>query len=129
MSRIDLKHLQPGDLVEYQQLVAHHTARGTFQRWHSTDVRPGASDHAPPERRLHRLKASAEHHPPKRGYNVSKNTEEMLRRQVFPRTLNLAAVGIGRCPTCQQCAELFSRRRATPGEAKERCLDCWKVER
>ena len=37
MSRIDLKRLQPGDLVEYQQLVANHTARGTFQRWHSTD--------------------------------------------------------------------------------------------
>ena len=37
MSSIDLKRLQPGDLVEYQQLVAPYTAQGTFRRWHSTD--------------------------------------------------------------------------------------------
>jgi hypothetical protein len=35
MSRIDLKHLTPGDLVEYQQPVSKKPAQGTFQRWYS----------------------------------------------------------------------------------------------
>lgn len=37
MNRIDLKSLQPGDVVEYQQPILTTPARGTFQRWHSTD--------------------------------------------------------------------------------------------
>jgi len=37
MSRIDLKSLKPGNVVDYQQPLSKHAARGTFQRWHSTD--------------------------------------------------------------------------------------------
>ena len=37
MSSIDLRGMKPGDLVEYQRLSYHHTARGTFQGWHLTD--------------------------------------------------------------------------------------------
>ncbi len=37
MSSINLKGLNPGDLVEYQQPRSTHPASGTFQRWHATD--------------------------------------------------------------------------------------------
>jgi hypothetical protein len=60
---------------------------------------------------------------------MSEATDTPLRRQTVLRMLGLAAVGTGRCPECQQRAEIFTRRRGTPGQAKERCLDCWKAER
>ena len=37
MNRMDLKNLQPGDMVEYQQSLSTTPARGAFQRRHSTD--------------------------------------------------------------------------------------------
>ena len=37
MHRKDLKNLQPGDVVEYQQPLSTTSSRGTFQRWHSID--------------------------------------------------------------------------------------------
>jgi hypothetical protein len=37
MHRRDLKNLQPGDVVEYQQPLSTTPSRGTFQRWHSID--------------------------------------------------------------------------------------------
>ena len=36
MSTIDLKGMQPGDLVEYQRLSHTITACGTFLGWHPT---------------------------------------------------------------------------------------------
>jgi len=60
---------------------------------------------------------------------MSTPADEALRRQTVIRVLHLATVGTGRCPDCQQHAEIFSRRRATPSSAKERCLDCWRSER
>ena len=46
MSRMDLKGMPSGELVEYWQLVSNHTAWGTSRHCYSTDARPGASDHA-----------------------------------------------------------------------------------
>jgi hypothetical protein len=37
MSTIDLKGMQPGDLVEYQRLSHTLTACGIFLGWHPTD--------------------------------------------------------------------------------------------
>jgi hypothetical protein len=37
MSRNDLKGLQPGDRIAYQQPLSKTTACGTFQGWHFTD--------------------------------------------------------------------------------------------
>jgi hypothetical protein len=37
VSSINLKGLNPGDLVEYQQPFSTSTTHGIFQRWHSTD--------------------------------------------------------------------------------------------
>ena len=37
MNRMDLKKLQPGDVVEYQQPLSTTSSCGTFQRWHSID--------------------------------------------------------------------------------------------
>ena len=37
MNRMDLKNLQPGDVVEYQQPLSTAPALGMFQRWHSID--------------------------------------------------------------------------------------------
>ncbi len=51
-----------------------------------------------------------------------------LRRQALMRLLGLAFIGTGRCPHCRQNAEMFSRRRATPGAAKECCLECWRAK-
>jgi hypothetical protein len=132
MNMIDLKDLTPGDLVEYQQPVSKHTARGTYQRWQAPDdgqARLIVRSRAAGDRLLHRPKASDQHHPPKRGHNVSQNTEEALRRQTLLRVLGLAVVGTGRCPLCHQQAEVFARRSALPGPTKECCLDCWKAQR
>lgn len=60
---------------------------------------------------------------------MSENPEEALRRQTFIRVMSLISAGMGRCAGCHQRAEIFSKRRATPGGGKERCLDCWKAER
>ena len=60
---------------------------------------------------------------------MSQNAEEALRHHLLIRTLKLTVVGTGRCPGCQQQAEIFSWQRAIPGVGKERCLDCWKTER
>jgi hypothetical protein len=50
-------------------------------------------------------------------------------RQTFIRMMNLTFAGYGICPGCTQKQQVFSRRRATPGSGKERCLDCWRTER
>jgi hypothetical protein len=60
---------------------------------------------------------------------MSEHLNEALRRQAFIRLMSLAPAGYGICPGCMQKKEVFSRRRATPGEGKERCLDCWRAER
>ena len=60
---------------------------------------------------------------------MSKNPDEALRRQTLIRVMSLLSAGMGHCAGCQQRAEIFSKRRATPGEGKERCLDCWRAER
>ena len=59
---------------------------------------------------------------------MSERSEEALRRQTLIRVKGLIFAGIGRCAGCQQRTEVFSKRRAPPGEAKERCLDCWRTE-
>ena len=60
---------------------------------------------------------------------MSERAEEALRRQMFIRAMGLLSTGTGRCAGCEQRAEIFSKRRATPGQGKERCLDCWRAER
>ena len=37
MNRRDLKHLQPGGVVEDHQPLSTTLSRGTFQHWHSID--------------------------------------------------------------------------------------------
>ena len=60
---------------------------------------------------------------------MSEHAEEALRRQTFIQVMSLISAGMGRCAGCEQRAEVYSKRRATPGQGKERCLDCWKCER
>ncbi len=60
---------------------------------------------------------------------MNQTDEEVLRRQIFIRVMCLAFTGTGYCPGCQQRADVFSKRRGTPGQTKDRCLDCWKMER
>lgn len=60
---------------------------------------------------------------------MSNQSADELRRQTCIRVMRLVFEGFGQCPGCQQRAELFSKRRATPGPGKERCLDCWRTER
>lgn len=60
---------------------------------------------------------------------MSGSSDEALRRQTFIRAMGLIFGGMGRCPGCQQRAEVYSKRRTTPGQGKERCLDCWRTER
>lgn len=60
---------------------------------------------------------------------MSEPLEEALRRQTLIRVMSQISAGMGRCAGCHQRAEVFSKRRATSGEAKERCLDCWRTER
>ena len=60
---------------------------------------------------------------------MSENLDEALRRQAFIRTMSLTPAGYGICPGCMQKKAVFARRRAIPGEGKERCLDCWRAER
>jgi hypothetical protein len=60
---------------------------------------------------------------------MSEHAEEALRRQTFLRTTGLLSAGTRRCAGSQQRAELFSKRRATPGQGKARYLDCWRAER
>lgn len=60
---------------------------------------------------------------------MSENSEAALRRQTLIRVKYLISAGMGRCAGCQQRAEVFSKRRTTPGPGKERCLDCWRAER
>jgi len=55
--------------------------------------------------------------------------EPVQRRQTLIRRLGLVAIGIGRCPICQQRTEVFARRSATPGPTRECCLVCWIVPR
>lgn len=64
-----------------------------------------------------------------RGAIVGENTEEALRRQTVIRVMGLTFAGMGRCARCHQRADIFSKRRTTPGQGKERCLDCWRAER
>ena len=59
---------------------------------------------------------------------MSEAADAALRRQALIRLLDLTALGTGRCPDCRQAAEMFSRRRASPGAAKERCLVCWRAK-
>lgn len=60
---------------------------------------------------------------------MSERSDEALRRQTLIRVMGLIFAGMGRCARCQQQAEIFSKRRTTPGEAKEHCLNCWRIER
>ena len=60
---------------------------------------------------------------------MSESSEEALRRQTYIRVLGLIFIGLGRCSGCHQRAEIFSKRRTSPGPGKERCLDCWRTER
>jgi transposase len=60
---------------------------------------------------------------------MSEHLDEALRRQAFIHLMSLIPAGYGICPGCMQKTEVFSRRHATPGEGKERCLDCWRTER
>lgn len=60
---------------------------------------------------------------------MSKRSEEALRRQTVIRVMGLIMAGEGRCPGCGQKKAVLSKQRATPGEAKERCLECWRTER
>ena len=60
---------------------------------------------------------------------MSEPPEEALRRQTCIRMMGLNFAGMGRCAGCQQRAAIFSKRRATPGEGKERCLACWRTVR
>ena len=60
---------------------------------------------------------------------MSENAEEALPRQTLIRVMGLISAGTGRCPGCHQRAAVFFKRRATPGQRKERCLDCWRAER
>lgn len=60
---------------------------------------------------------------------MSEQTDAALRRQYMLRMMSLMLIGIGSCTGCHQRAEIFCKRRTTPGEAKERCLDCWRIER
>ena len=56
--------------------------------------------------------------------------EEALHRLTIIRVMGLAFAGPGRCPDCQQRAEVFARRRGTSGQAlPESCLACWKARR
>lgn len=63
------------------------------------------------------------------GQPTSEPLEEALRRQTFIRAMGLVFVGAGSCPGCGQKKAIFSKRQATPGPGKERCLDCWRAER
>lgn len=58
---------------------------------------------------------------------MSESREEALRRQTFIRVLGLSFIGMGRCSSGHQRAEIFSKRRTTPGQGKDRCLDCWRA--
>ena len=60
---------------------------------------------------------------------MSERLDKEVRRQAFIRVMGLVSAGAGCCPGCQQQAEAFTKRRATPGVGKERCLDCWRAER
>lgn len=60
---------------------------------------------------------------------MSEPREEALRRQTLIRVMSLISAGMGRCALLAASAAIFSKRRATPGEAKARCLACWRAER
>jgi hypothetical protein len=60
---------------------------------------------------------------------MSETLDEAPRRQAFLRVRRLTPAGYGISPGYLQKQEVFSRRRVTPGEARERCLDCWRAER
>jgi hypothetical protein len=63
------------------------------------------------------------------GASMNHFPEPVQRRQTLIRSLGLVAIGIGRCPTCQQRTEVFARRSATSGPTRECCLDCWMLPR
>jgi len=63
------------------------------------------------------------------GTSMNRFPEPVQRRQTLIRRLGLVAIGIGRCPICQQRTEVFARRSATPGPTRECCLVCWIVPR
>ena len=59
---------------------------------------------------------------------MSERSDEALRRQNLIRVMSLIFARMGRCSGCHQRAEILCKRRTTPGETKERCLDCWRTE-
>jgi hypothetical protein len=55
--------------------------------------------------------------------------EEARRRQTLMHMLDLIPAGSRHCRGCEQETECFIKSKSPSGDAKPRCLDCWKAER
>ena len=60
---------------------------------------------------------------------MSETADAALRRRTFIWVMDLTPDGQGICSGCRQQKEVFVPRRAIPRKGKERCLDCWELER